>query len=279
MEYTERLESSQPPESESATDESSSPRTKHFRCRRRSRYEGYKKTTIEAATEASTTADEDEESPRPSASCETNFGLASTAESTSEPDELDAMDNSEDYSSEAEEERKAKQEEYIWGLSKQEQIVFKVVQLLQHMSATTASSKSSHAESKGKRRGACRFRSVSMPKLSLSGYASRIEKYFGCTVECYVMCMLYIDRIVKMNPDFEVSDLTCHRLLLVSIMVATKFHDDIYASNEYFAKVGGIQLDDLNKMEAEFVKLLKWNLYMTADEYEWFLNTLRELEA
>lgn len=146
----------------------------------------------------------------------------------------------------------------------EDHIVYALSKLLNHMAKATefAPGKSS-----------C-FQSVRLPKVSLSSYASRIQKYFRCTEECFVLCLVYIDRIVKLNPDIQISELTCHRLLLTSATVAAKFHDDEYASNEYFARVGGIDNKELNILEADFLKLLQWKLCVSATEYEWYLEAL-----
>jgi hypothetical protein len=87
--------------------------------------------------------------------------------------------------------------------------------------------------------------------------------------------LVYIDRIVKSQSVIEVTDLTCHRLFFVSAVVAAKFHDDVYASNEYFAKVGGLDPVELNALEAELIRLLDWRLYVGASEYNSKLQTLR----
>jgi len=146
-----------------------------------------------------------------------------------------------------------------------EQVVHGLAKLLKHMANLRANE---GEESK------CSFQSVKMPKISLSAYASRIHKYFNCSDECFVLCMAYIDRIVKCHSDIQVTDLTCHRLLLTSTMVAAKFHDDQYGSNEYFAKVGGIAVAEMNALEAEFLKLLDWKLYVGAADYEWYLQAM-----
>jgi len=154
-------------------------------------------------------------------------------------------------------------EEYIAGA---------LAKLLTHMAvlaSTTASTDKPAAEK------SCSFQSVRAPQVSLSSYASRIRKFFRCTDECFVLCLVFIDRIVKCHPEIEVTDLTCHRLLLVGTMVAAKFHDDEYASNAYFAKVGGIETAELNALEAEFLELINWRLYVTASDYDWYLNALR----
>lgn len=147
-----------------------------------------------------------------------------------------------------------------------EQLVYGLAKLLKHMARA---SKPSATKSS--------FQSVRVPNISLSGYASRIHEYFRCTGECFVLCLIYIDRIVKHNPHTQVTDLTCHRLLLTGCAVAAKFHDDEYASNEYFARVGGIETQELNSLEAEFLQLLGWKLFVTGEEYDWFLQALRRI--
>jgi len=119
------------------------------------------------------------------------------------------------------------------------------------------------------------FRSVSQPPLSLRSYAARIQEYFMCTPECFVLSLVYIERIVKRNPQIMVTDLTCHRLLLTSVAVSAKFHDDEFYGNEYYATIGGIATPELNALEEEFLQLLGWRLYVGADEYSLFLRTLR----
>lgn len=60
---------------------------------------------------------------------------------------------------------------------------------------------------------------------------------------------MYIDRIVKLHPDFTICSLNIHRLgckgasspfrlrlLVTSVMLAVKFFDDVYCSNAYYAK-------------------------------------------
>jgi hypothetical protein len=151
----------------------------------------------------------------------------------------------------------------------EDQIIYALAKLLKHMARETTISSPPGQKT-------C-FHSVKLPKVSLCSYASRIHKYFRCTDECFVLCLVYIDRIVKHNPDVQVTDLTCHRLLLTGCMVAAKFHDDEYASNEYFARVGGIDTSELNSLEVEFLKLLNWKLYVRGSEYDWFLQTLRRI--
>ena len=46
-------------------------------------------------------------------------------------------------------------------------------------------------------------------------------------------------QVVQFNPDFVISSLNVHRLLITAIMLASKFFDDVYYNNAYYARVGG----------------------------------------
>lgn len=116
------------------------------------------------------------------------------------------------------------------------------------------------------------FHSVRAPPLGIQDYLQRIAKYFQCSNECFVFSLIYIDRIVKLHPDFKICDLNIHRLLVTSVMLAVKFFDDIYYSNAYYAKVGGVRTTEVNKLEAQFLRLIDWRLHVTPQEYDHYRN-------
>jgi hypothetical protein len=39
-------------------------------------------------------------------------------------------------------------------------------------------------------------------------------------------------------------------MILITTIVAVKFHEDEYYKNDYYAKVGGIMLEELNSLES-----------------------------
>jgi len=112
------------------------------------------------------------------------------------------------------------------------------------------------------------FHSRVAPRMSVSSYLTRIHKYFGCSDECFVLALIYIDRLVKIHPAITVSALSCHRLLLTAVMLAAKFHDDLFYSNAHYAKVGGLSLSEMCALESRFLNLLCWKLYVSPEEYE-----------
>mmetsp|Transcript_48720 Transcript_48720/g.89546 ORF Transcript_48720/g.89546 Transcript_48720/m.89546 type:complete len:226 (+) Transcript_48720:94-771(+) len=112
-----------------------------------------------------------------------------------------------------------------------------------------------------------RFHSVKPPPISIHDYLVRIQKLFQCSQECFVLCLVYIDRVVKLHPEFTISSLNIHRLLVTSVMLAAKFFDDIYYSNAHYAYVGGVKTKEVNVLEAQFLRLIKWNLHVSPKEY------------
>jgi hypothetical protein len=57
-------------------------------------------------------------------------------------------------------------------------------------------------------------------------------------------------------------------LLLVSIIISIKFHDDEFFKNEYYARVGGISKQEINNLESEFLALIGFKLFVDPEEFD-----------
>jgi hypothetical protein len=112
------------------------------------------------------------------------------------------------------------------------------------------------------------FHSVRAPPISIPDYLKRIRKYFACSDECFVIALVYIDRITKASANVSVCSLTVHRMMVMAIMIAVKFEDDTYYSNKYYAKVAGLSLKEVNGLEAVMLKMLDWRMAVFPDEYQ-----------
>lgn len=113
-----------------------------------------------------------------------------------------------------------------------------------------------------------RFHSSRAPPISIQDYIKRLRKFFQCSDECFVLALVYIDKVGKNNDAMMVCDVTVHRLLIIAVMLAAKFHDDKYYGNAYYAKVGGLCLREANLLEAVMLKALDWKLHVTAEQYQ-----------
>ena len=67
----------------------------------------------------------------------------------------------------------------------------------------------------------------------------RIHKYASCSKECFILALIYIDRLIQRN-NFLLTELNVHRVVITAVLLAAKFFDDAYYNNAYYAKVGGV---------------------------------------
>lgn len=112
------------------------------------------------------------------------------------------------------------------------------------------------------------FHATTPPAISVLSYLERVEKYAGCSHQCYIVALVYIDMAIQRNSSFLISSLNVHRLLITSIMLAAKFYDDIYYNNAYYAKIGGIPCSEINNLELEFLFMLNFALNVPLDVFE-----------
>ena len=53
-----------------------------------------------------------------------------------------------------------------------------------------------------------------------------------------------------------------------SLVLATKFHDDMFYDNRYYAKVGGLGIEEINKLELEALFLIDFDLVIDATLFD-----------
>lgn len=112
-----------------------------------------------------------------------------------------------------------------------------------------------------------RFHSSRPPPISIQDYIQRLRKYFRCSDECFVLALVYMDRIGRNNATMAVCDLTVHRLLVIAVMIAAKYLDDLFYDNRHYAKAGGMTTREVNVLEAAMLTALGWNAHVSVQEY------------
>ncbi|KAM9992952.1 hypothetical protein ACTFIY_010390 [Dictyostelium cf. discoideum] len=105
-----------------------------------------------------------------------------------------------------------------------------------------------------------------VPKISITEYLTRLVKFSPCSKECFIMIIVYIDRIIS-KTNFIINSFNIHRLLITAIMVASKYIDDIFYNNEYYSHIGGVTRDELNRLEISFLNLLQFDLSCPLPDY------------
>lgn len=58
------------------------------------------------------------------------------------------------------------------------------------------------------------------------------------------------------------------RLVIGTVLVLTKFYNDIFYSNEDIASISGLTLQDLNRIEKYLLDTVDYHLFISPEEYE-----------
>ena len=115
------------------------------------------------------------------------------------------------------------------------------------------------------------FHSVSEPGVSLPQYAASIHRATGCGDDALLVALVLVGRACGPAAQGEPllpSLLTAHRLLLAGLRIATKVLHDVFRSNRTFARAGGVALEELNVLEAMFLRRIRFRAVVAADEVE-----------
>ncbi|KAJ1700896.1 hypothetical protein LUZ63_000675 [Rhynchospora breviuscula] len=125
---------------------------------------------------------------------------------------------------------------------------------------------------KGKRIAA--FESCKVLDMSLQAFLERVFRYARVTPPVYLVAYVYMDRLCQFNQGLQIVSTNVHRLLVTSIMVASKFVEDLNYCNSYFAKVGGLSTEELNFLELNFLFLMGFRLNVSPSVFESYCSHL-----
>ena len=105
-----------------------------------------------------------------------------------------------------------------------------------------------------------RFHSKQPPNISVHDYFVRICKYASIENPSLVCLLVYIDKLCERNRLFTISSLTIHRFLITALTISSKSVCDLYCTNSLYAKVGGLNLQELNTLELDFMFMMDWRV-------------------
>ena len=119
-----------------------------------------------------------------------------------------------------------------------------------------------------------------IPEISLYDYLYRIQKYLKVEDNTLILSLAYIDRICK-NNKYMINACNIHKILFVAIIFAIKYNEDIFYTNHFYAKVGGITSKELKFLELEFASVVQFNFFVKKslyDKYYKYINNDNILE-
>ncbi|WZZ63113.1 hypothetical protein YC2023_063220 [Brassica napus] len=108
--------------------------------------------------------------------------------------------------------------------------------------------------------------------MNIHRYTERVYRYAHCSHACFVAAFAYIlrylERPVDTSMTCRLTSLNVHRLLITSLLVAAKFLDRKCYNNAYYAKIGGVSTEEMNRLEKTFLFDLDFRLNITTEMFE-----------
>ena len=120
------------------------------------------------------------------------------------------------------------------------------------------------------------FYSSNIPSISIKDYLYRIQYYSEFEDNTLILALIYIDKISDIS-SILLSEYNIYKILFTSILIAIKYNEDLYYDNKFYAKIAGVTPKELKKMEIEFLRLIKFELYVNKkdfDKYKMYINKI-----
>ena len=122
------------------------------------------------------------------------------------------------------------------------------------------------------------FNNKNIPSISIKDYLFRLIKHTQINKSTIIIILIYIDRICNIN-HFFLSYYNIHKLILAAFILAIKYNEDNYYSMVFYSKLGGVTPGELNKLEFEFLILIRYNLLIQEELYKKYYNDLMSLKS
>ena len=114
------------------------------------------------------------------------------------------------------------------------------------------------------------FSTQAPSKVTLQYFFGRIKKYSQIEKSTLIIILIYADRMcttsgIILNPH------NIHRIILGCLLLAVKYNEDVYFTNEQYAKIGGVPLKEINDLESYSISFLDYDLFISEDIYQKYL--------
>ena len=128
-----------------------------------------------------------------------------------------------------------------------------------------------HEVNKTKEKKDINFCSKEIPNISITNYILRLTKKINIEPSTLILGIIYFDKICN-KGNIILSFLNVYRLILISLVLAIKFNEEYFETNEFYSKIGGLSNKSFNKLEIAVLKILNYKLYIKKDIYDNYIN-------
>ena len=110
-------------------------------------------------------------------------------------------------------------------------------------------------------------------------FGHQLFKSVQLSSECSIVCLIYIERLME-HGKVPLLATTWRPIFMCGLLLASKVWQDLSSWNIEFASVfPQYPLESINRLEHNFLRMVKWDLYISSSAYAKYYFALRSLVA
>ena len=106
-----------------------------------------------------------------------------------------------------------------------------------------------------------------IPDISLENYIYHLLHYTNMSISSLILAVIYIDQFCE-KIRYVLSMHNIYRILLIFVYISIKFNEDIFVKTEYYSKIAGVSVKDLNILEYQMCVAMNFDFYVKSDYYQ-----------
>ena len=106
-----------------------------------------------------------------------------------------------------------------------------------------------------------------IPEVSLENYIYHLMKYTNMSISSLILAIIYIDQFCE-KFRYVLCLNNIYRILLIFVFISIKFNEDFLINSEYYSKIAGVSVKDLNVLEYQICVAMNFDFYVKSDYYE-----------
>ena len=105
-----------------------------------------------------------------------------------------------------------------------------------------------------------------VPIIKIEDYLSRLVKYSKMEISTLILTFIYIKRFIE-KEKYIIAFNNIFRLIISCSILAIKFNENRAFKNSFYAKIAGLEVNDLNNLEYNIFSRLDFNLHVLDNEF------------
>ena len=105
-----------------------------------------------------------------------------------------------------------------------------------------------------------------VPIIKIEDYLIRLVKYSRMEISTLILTFIYIKRFIN-KENYIIAFNNIFRLIISCSILAIKFNENKTFKNTFYAKIGGLEVEDLNNLEYNLFSRLDFNLRVLDNEF------------